>query len=115
MGALDAKVPEGRVLKFYRAEASFLLQGSMSSPRVASTSHQGPCPAGVDPDINRKQGRKCFPHDPNCGCHGPIMLPGMVAWAGGAGGGPDFFIYMGSTPITFWSHDHTVWGELADE
>jgi len=41
--------------------------------------------------------------------------PGMVGWAGGAGGGPHFFIYMGAGPAEHWLHDHTVWGELADE
>ena len=37
-------------------------------------------------------GRKCPSHDPNCGCHGPIMSKGMVGWAGGSAG-PDLFIY----------------------
>jgi hypothetical protein len=36
----------------------------------------------------------------------------MVGWAGGRGGGPDFFVYTGADPAVHWSHDHTVWGEL---
>mgnify|MGYP004300881927 CR=1 FL=1 len=40
-------------------------------------------------------GRKCPSHDPQCGCHGPIMSKGMVGWAGGSAG-PDLFIYTAS-------------------
>ena len=38
----------------------------------------------------------------------------MVGWAGGRGEGPDFFIYTAAEPAQHWSHDHTIWGELAD-
>ena len=34
--------------------------------------------------------------------------------AGGAGGGPHFFVYVGKEPAAYWSHDHTVWGILED-
>ena len=71
--------------KFYRAEKQLLLQGIISEgPRNKVV--LGPCP---NPDYKPKS--KCPSHDPNCGCHGPIMTKGMVGWAGG-GGGPDFFI-----------------------
>ena len=69
-------------------------------PRVV----KGACPAGVVPDGKRA----CPKHDPNCGCHGPLMSKGMVGWAGG-GAGPDLFIYtasrscaVGSCPATHW-------------
>ena len=69
-------------------------------PRVV----KGDCPAGVVPDGKRA----CPKHDPNCGCHGPIMSKGMVGWAGGSAG-PDLFIYtasrscaVGSCPATHW-------------
>jgi len=99
---------------FYRAEPGFLLQGSLKSKTLPQMPpHKGPCPHGVNQKDYRKS-RPCYAHDPDCGCHGPIMQPGMVGWAGGAGSGPDFFIYVGKTPAQHWSHDHTVWGELAD-
>lgn len=44
------------------------------------------------------------------------MRRGMVAWAGGFGHGPDFFIFTGDDGQgDAWSHDHTVWGTLADD
>mmetsp|Transcript_29689 Transcript_29689/g.64831 ORF Transcript_29689/g.64831 Transcript_29689/m.64831 type:complete len:217 (-) Transcript_29689:1029-1679(-) len=96
--------------KFYRAEPDFLLQGSIRS-RVPSNTELGSCP----PEFRDKpRSTPCPAHDPNCGCHGPIMIPGMVGWAGG-GAGPDFFIYTGHGPATHWNNDHTVWGEIADE
>ncbi|CAK0807533.1 unnamed protein product [Prorocentrum cordatum] len=115
IGVDPASAVRSGALQFYRAERGLLLQGEMRSSGVQGEERKGPCPPDVDPDVNRKKGRKCFPHDPDCGCHGPIMLPGMVGWAGGAGKGPHFFIYVGDGPNTFWGHDHTVWGQLADE
>ena len=99
---------------FYRAEAWGVLQGEMAHAGLPEPSQKGPCPAGVDPSLFRPPIRKCFDHDPGCGCHGPIFEPGMVGWAGGLGGGPDFFVWAGAEPASWWSHDHTVWGELAD-
>ena len=61
-------------------------------PRVV----KGDCPAGANAD----RSRKCPSHDPNCGCHGPIMSKGMVGWAGGSSG-PDYFIYLGTGPATW--------------
>lgn len=108
-------VDDGRgTFELYRAEAGFLVQGRMGSPHVPEMPEQrGPCPAGVDSDAVYKR-RTCFPHDPDCGCHGPMVEQGMVAWAGGRGGPPDFFVYIGKAVPTHWSHDHTVWGTLAD-
>ena len=93
--------------ELYRSEKDFLVQGRISCggsgaapPRVV----KGTCPAGVVPDGKRA----CPKHDPNCGCHGPLMSKGMVGWAGG-GAGPDLFIYtasrscaVGSCPATHW-------------
>lgn len=106
--------------ELYRSEKDFLVQGRISCggsgaapPRVV----KGACPAGVVPDGKRA----CPKHDPNCGCHGPLMSKGMVGWAGG-GAGPDLFIYtasrscaVGSCPATHWSRDHTVFAEVADD
>ena len=74
--------------KFYRAEKQLLLQGILSEWWAGRRNivELGPCPIE-----HYKSKLKCPPHDPNCGCHGPIMTKGMVAWAGGAHG-PDFFI-----------------------
>ena len=67
----------------------------------------GKCPDDFDAT---KTKTKCPPHDPNCGCHGPIMTKGMVAWAAGMAGGPDFFINTFHQPVDWWDHQHTVWG-----
>ena len=72
--------------KFYRAEPKLLLQGVIGEKSVAANTVLGPCS-----EENYVQKEDCPEHDPNCGCHGPIMTRGMVGWAGG-GGGPDFFI-----------------------
>eukprot|EP00242_Pyramimonas_sp_CCMP2087_P014655 CAMPEP_0198202240 /NCGR_PEP_ID=MMETSP1445-20131203/5358_1 /TAXON_ID=36898 /ORGANISM="Pyramimonas sp., Strain CCMP2087" /LENGTH=226 /DNA_ID=CAMNT_0043873049 /DNA_START=276 /DNA_END=956 /DNA_ORIENTATION=- len=98
--------------KFYRAEPGFLLQGSIRSS-VASNTQLGSCPSEFA-DKGKPRSVPCPAHDPNCGCHGPIMVPRMVGWAGG-GPGPDFFIYAGQGPATHWNNDHTVWGEIADD
>jgi hypothetical protein len=73
---------------FYRAETNLLLQGIIVDASAIPTRHVelGPCP-----DKNHVSKVQCPEHDPNCGCHGPIMSRGMVGWAGGKGG-PDFFI-----------------------
>lgn len=103
--------------KFYRAETSLLLQGiiahhSLSSIVLSSkTVSIGPCPITAKDIPNAKN---CPPHDPNCGCHGPIMTRGMVGWAGGKSG-PDFFIVTHATPVEWWEYQHTVWGIVRDE
>jgi len=109
---LDASSKPCSPCRFYRSERDLLLQGILKkSDGPPPNKVLGPCP----PEYQNKQDthRKCPSHDPNCGCHGPIMTRGMVAWAGG-GGGPDFFINMYHKPVDWWSNDHTVWGEIAD-
>jgi cyclophilin family peptidyl-prolyl cis-trans isomerase len=94
--------------EFYRAEKPGILQGVLETENVKPNTVLGKCPEGLS-------GKKheCPEHDPNCGCHGPIMKRGMIAWAAGEGG-PDFFIDTYIPDATWWNTDHTVWGELAD-
>mmetsp|Transcript_17183 Transcript_17183/g.32829 ORF Transcript_17183/g.32829 Transcript_17183/m.32829 type:complete len:227 (-) Transcript_17183:372-1052(-) len=108
--AKQDRCSSSRECKFYRAERNFLLQGSMRS-QVQPNTQLGVCPPEF---VGAPRSSPCPSHDPDCGCHGPVMVPGMVGWAGG-GAGPDFFIYAGDGPATHWNNDHTVWGELADE
>ena len=80
---------------------------------MRSSYSEGSTPAGHGP-FSLYDGRKCYDHDPDCGCHGPIFEYGMVGWAGGAGSGPHFFIYSGKKPAEQWAHDHTAFGEVVD-
>ena len=107
--------------ELYRSEKDFLVQGRIDCKRAAGAYLprvvKGDCPAGANAD----RSRKCPSHDPNCGCHGPIMSKGMVCWVGGSAG-PDLFIYtashscaVGGCPATHWSRDHTVFAEVADK
>ena len=85
--------------RLYRAEKPGILQGDIKSAiefpeegkmgrfKVEQRSKKGNCP----PEYEGVQ-QNCPSHDPQCGCHGPVMKKGMVGWAGGRGGGPDFFI-----------------------
>ena len=56
---------------FYRAEPDLLLQGVLSQHSVINKVTLGPCP-----DSSWKPSSRCPPHDPDCGCHGPIMTRG---------------------------------------
>jgi Cyclophilin type peptidyl-prolyl cis-trans isomerase/CLD len=102
-----------RPCNFYRAEKPGILQGILQSSNAAidtSTIQKGPCPIGAETVAN-----DCPAWDAQCGCHGPVMTHGMVAWAAGATG-PDFFINAYSHgPATWWGTQHTVWGEIQDE
>ena len=95
--------------ELYRSE-SFLVQGRIRCHQAMTKVVKAPCPAGTVMDAHRV----CPPHDPKCGCHGPIMTRGMVGWAGGSAG-PDFFIYTGDAPATHWAHDHTVFAIVEDD
>lgn len=76
------KVTEGykcHRCQFYRAEKQLLLQGVIAEPSIPKGDVTlGPCP--IDNYVPKN---KCPDHDPNCGCHGPVMTKGMVGWAGG--------------------------------
>lgn len=63
---------------FYRAETNLLLQGTIDDAYFPTNVELGPCP-----DKDHVSKLRCPEHDPNCGCHGPIMTRGMVGWAGG--------------------------------
>ena len=95
--------------KFYRAEKPGIFQGIMKAKTDIPLPALGPCPADFADVVN-----KCFSHDPNCACHGPLMSRGMVGWAGG-GAGPDFFIDHYEKTAKHWGTTHTAWGELEDE
>lgn len=102
---------------FHRAERNLLLQGVLTSDDIVDRNTVfGRC---VPPDDghhdNEADQRKCPPHDPQCGCHGPVMTKGMVAWAAGSAGGPDFFVNTFHRPVDWWDHQHTVWGEVTDD
>eukprot|EP00239_Pterosperma_sp_CCMP1384_P009380 CAMPEP_0197862820 /NCGR_PEP_ID=MMETSP1438-20131217/39844_1 /TAXON_ID=1461541 /ORGANISM="Pterosperma sp., Strain CCMP1384" /LENGTH=141 /DNA_ID=CAMNT_0043480493 /DNA_START=143 /DNA_END=564 /DNA_ORIENTATION=+ len=57
---------------FYRAEQNFLLQGVIRTP-VPANRQLGDCPQEFK---DKPRSTPCPSHDPNCGCHGPIMYPG---------------------------------------
>lgn len=94
----------------FRNEPTLLLQGRLSDGRVPEIldAPRGRCPISVPADYKASY---C-----DCGCNGPIMQRGMVAWAGGYGHGPDFFIFTGGqAQAVMWKHDHTIWGMVADD
>ena len=71
----------------YRADQRGILQGIMKNANIPTNTERGPCPEGLSEVKN-----DCPDWDKQCGCHGPIMTRGAVAWAAGQAGGPDFFI-----------------------
>ena len=100
--------------RLYRAEKPGILQGILKSgadaqPLIAPNNVFGTCP-----EEYKTVKQDCPPHDPNCGCHGPVMVHGMVGWAAGTAGGPDFFINTHEKPAKHWGNQHTVWGEIRD-
>ena len=99
--------------RLYRAEKPGILQGILKSgvnePAIAPNKVFGACP-----EEYRAVEQDCPPHDPSCGCHGPIMVKGMVGWAAGTAGGPDFFINTYEKPAKHWGNQHTVWGFVDD-
>ena len=69
----------------------------------------GSCPPGA-----QKISNDCPPWDKDCGCHGPVMTRGAVAWAAGSAGGPDFFISGYKQPAKWWGTQHTNFGFIDD-
>ena len=95
---------------FYQAEWSGILQGAMTNTQdVATNTVKGCCPPGLESVPN-----DCPEWDANCGCHGPIMTKGSVAWVAGQLGGPDFFIDMYDQPANWWGTQHTNFGFIED-
>lgn len=103
-----AQLPGGLtgVHTMFRVEKPTLVQGELSDPRVpALNGPRGDCPVSIPADYRASY---C-----DCGCHGPIIRPGQIAWAGGGGGGTNFFIFTGDPEqARLWKHDHTIWGEI---
>ena len=100
--------------RLYRAERPGILQGILKSgadvqPPIAPNEVFGACP-----DEYKSDKQDCPPHDPSCGCHGPVMVHGMVGWAAGTSGGPDFFIDTYDKPAKHWGNQHTIWGFVDD-
>jgi cyclophilin family peptidyl-prolyl cis-trans isomerase len=98
---------------FYRAERPGILQGIMKNRNVAVNTVKGSCPD--DGGISAKVPNDCPKWDAQCGCHGPVMTRGSVAWAAGDSGGPDFFIDNYPNPAKFWGTQHTNFGTIVDE
>jgi hypothetical protein len=87
----------------YRAEKPGILQGVLTNKEIPVPTVKGTCPRGSEGVPN-----DCPDWDKTCGCHGPVMTKGMVAWAAGATG-PDFFISHYEKPALFWGTQHTAW------
>jgi hypothetical protein len=101
---------------FYRADKPGILQGIMANINpdtgtgIAENGIKGTCPPGFENVKN-----DCPARDKQCGCHGPVMTKGAVAWAAGGAGGPDFFIDNYKKPAKFWGTQHTNFGFITDE
>mmetsp|Transcript_12255 Transcript_12255/g.16035 ORF Transcript_12255/g.16035 Transcript_12255/m.16035 type:complete len:305 (-) Transcript_12255:11-925(-) len=94
---------------FYRAESQGILQGIIKSNILSVPTERGSCPKGLEDVPNN-----CPAWDTQCGCHGPILERGYVAWAAGKTG-PDFFIDDYRKPAKFWGTQHTAWGQIEDD
>jgi hypothetical protein len=96
---------------FYRAEKPGILQGIMEHKGVVPINEvRGSCPPGSEGVDN-----DCPEWDEHCGCHGPVMTRGAVAWAAGEAGGPDFFIDAYPDPAKWWGSQHTNFGFIEDD
>jgi len=96
---------------FYRSEKPGILQGIMAHEDVVPVNKVlGSCPEGLEGVKN-----DCPEWDKQCGCHGPVMTRGSVAWCAGEAGGPDFFIDGYPDPAKWWGTQHTNFGFIDDE
>jgi hypothetical protein len=100
---MQASAPDGSCpdCRLYRAEKPTILQGVLREDVNANTV-KGSCPSGSETVPN-----DCPEWDERCGCHGPVMTRGMVGWAAGSPGGPDFFIDNHPDPADWWGTQHT--------
>jgi hypothetical protein len=107
---MKASAPDGLCpgCRLYRAEKPTILQGVLRED-VDANAVKGSCPAGFESVPN-----ECPEWDEQCGCHGPIMTRGMVGWAAGSAGGPDFFIDNHPDPADWWGTQHTGAYHVAD-
>jgi cyclophilin family peptidyl-prolyl cis-trans isomerase len=94
---------------YFASKKEEMVQGIMGPKTGMGLPPKGNCPEGFEAVEN-----VCPEWNPNCGCHGPVMTHGMVAWAGGQAG-PHFFIHDKKEPATGWGTIHTVWGEIRDD
>ena len=98
--------------RFYRSEKPGILQGIMEHKGVVPVNTvKGSCPTQGGAEKVRNN---CPAWDKQCGCHGPVMTRGAVAWAAGQAGGPDFFINGYPAPSTMWGTQHTNFGFVDD-
>lgn len=100
----------------YRSEQQGILQGIMENKKVVPVNTVlGTCPDDDESSLSAsKIKNNCPEWDQDCGCHGPIMTRGAVAWAAGQAGGPDFFIDGYKEPAKFWGTQHTNFGRIDD-
>jgi hypothetical protein len=100
---MQASAPDGSCpgCRLYRAEKPTILQGVLREDVNVNTV-KGSCPSGYETVPN-----DCPEWDEHCGCHGPVMTRGMVGWAAGSAGGPDFFIDNHPDPADWWGTQHT--------
>jgi hypothetical protein len=108
---MKASAPDGSSCpgcRLYRAEKPTILQGVLRED-VGANTVKGSCPAGYESVPN-----ECPEWDEHCGCHGPVMTRGMVGWAAGSAGGPDFFIDNHPDPADWWGTQHTGAYHVAD-
>jgi hypothetical protein len=82
----------------------------MANKDIPVNAVRGDCPPGLENVAN-----DCPTWDAHCGCHGPVMTKGAVAWAAGQAGGPDFFIDNYAQPAKWWGTQHTNFGFITDE
>lgn len=95
--------------QFYRAEDPGILQGIVKQKAIPTNTVKGTCPRGAQDVPN-----ECPSWDSQCGCHGPLMSRGAVAWAAGQAGGPDFFIDAYPKTARWWGTQHTNFGFISD-
>lgn len=95
----------------YRAEKpGVLIQGALEGETADSSKvPRGECPVGYERIQN-----VCPEDDASCGCHGPVLSRGTVAWAAGLTG-PDFFINCYPQLASWWGTIHTCFGEIQDD
>merc|ERR1712157_359199 len=82
----------------------------MGNKAISLNEVKGYCPPGMESIKN-----DCPKWDSSCECHGPVMTKGMVGWAAGTAGGPDFFINNYKRPAERWGTQHTNFGEIQDK
>ena len=76
---IKSKTCDDQSCRLYRAEKPGILQGILKSGADADRLQAAVAPNkvfGKCPDEYKDVKQECPSHDPNCGCHGPIMVKG---------------------------------------